>query len=710
MLMLNDVVTKHYGGMACDFTGGIVQVPDHSFLLFSAVIPSPGGGVLPVLHVLTNSKSASALESSLLRWQQFVQNQFDINHFAPHSIMTDDDAAETKALNAVFNHRTIGSVLDSLKAELRDLREEVVARGWGHLQADELPADAVLPLLGHNAAQGDTPARLLLTHGITFPFLCQGHTLKAAMDHPLFGTHFKRLPTATRRFMSWLMVLLVRFAITSPCFAGPLNYHRLEGYSRNVRELLTTPDAVVGQPFAGGLAVVRDATEADRKPGRRAPTHVLVITGLDNVCIASVRIYDGGGGGEEALGEALDVPSGVVASAAEALGLPGDSQLDAVVARTERADYLATLPEEEEALESGAAAGPAAATEDAAAVSADAQVTAGAAASALRVPLPIFFSVKPRGGLTSAEPLALSWDIRASNFLRSGPTFRTEFPSMCLRGNCSSIVEESFGFLKHKLLLSKLPFKSITLAAQALAKLMQETDAAEYLEWARKGDPVSQTHFARIQAGAARRARVATPSSPAAAAAAAAADESDGESGEEGGSDEPDEEDGGARADPCTVWGAGKTPARKPTRQPSRAAPGGGRDAPPPAALESAQAEATRRKGQEEKQAAAAAKASEKAERSAAALEKKRAATVAAEEKVVRTRAAAEQAVAVHQRQSFAAVALRPGGLCASCSARPCNQACSLGACCGACCAAAKRRMQRISPELARCAPNVHRS
>ena len=125
--MLNDVVMKHYGGMACDFTGGIVQVPDHSFLLFSAVIPSPGGGVLPVLQVLTNSKSASALESSLLRWQQFVQNHFDINHFAPHSIMTDDDAAETKALNAVFNCRTIGSVLDSLKAELRNLREVVAA-------------------------------------------------------------------------------------------------------------------------------------------------------------------------------------------------------------------------------------------------------------------------------------------------------------------------------------------------------------------------------------------------------------------------------------------------------------------------------------------------------------------------------------------------------------------------------------------------------
>jgi len=160
----------------------------------------------------------------------------------------------------VFNNRPPQVVIKSLEALLDDLAAELKEKGWAGRKKHELPRDAVLPVVGMNEAKGSEPARLLLTHGVTIPFLCQGHGLKAAMDHPIFGAHFKRESKSRRWFFSWLMVTLLRRAIASPDMAGPLNWYNLRAFSKAVTKLFAADDAEVGVPFADGLAIVRLAT------------------------------------------------------------------------------------------------------------------------------------------------------------------------------------------------------------------------------------------------------------------------------------------------------------------------------------------------------------------------------------------------------------------------------------------------------------------
>ena len=711
LLMLDEVPQGSYVGSACDYTGGIVNVSwlETQFLLFSLVVPTPGDtGSHSVFMMLTNSKSASTLQSGLARFKQAVDRAGDVN-WRPRSIITDDDAAETEALNNLFNNCGIRTVISTLETLLKNLEEEVNQAGWKGMSYEQLrAAGAVLPLVGLNTPSDGSPARLLLTHGIMIPFLCQGHALKATLDHALFGAYFKGFDVSTRHYIAWLMVLLHRRAITCSDFAGPLNWRELRSYSDAVAALLSTETAEVDKPFAEGLGLVRVATVADRKPGRPQPTHVLLISwppGSDS--FATVRIFDG----EIEAEDALDVSAEVQAAVAAALGGSAGAAYTprTVISLTEQENYMPLLPDEEDDALADGGGGGADGGDDALAQGAAPSAAASTSQSAVR--LPTFFRARSRQR-GEVKPLALSWVLRDKDLLRAGATFRTEFPAMFTGHNCTSTVEQSWGYLKHTQLAGSLPFKSLTVATQQLARVMAGSDAALFQRWAMEGDPVNQLRFNRLKAGAARRDAAAAAAARAATASEAGeADEEAADEEEEGWEEEEEEEEGGgaAAAEGQTAWGTSRSRARTATAAPSQRGLGSQRDA--PAAVAAAEEEVQWRTAAREKQAAAAAKAAAVAAKSAGLARQKEEAEEVARRALQVAQASAAQGAYVHGVQSEAAVAagLRIGGMCASCHGRVRNLACPRGACSGACCKAQRMRTAASSQTAAACPAGTHR-
>ena len=615
----------------------------------------------------------------------------------------------------MFNNRPPQVVIKSLEALLDDLAAELKEKGWAGRKKHELPRDAVLPVVGMNEAKGSEPARLLLTHGVTIPFLCQGHGLKAAMDHPIFGAHFKRESKSRRWFFSWLMVTLLRRAIASPDMAGPLNWYNLRAFSKAVTKLFAADDAEVGVPFADGLAIVRLATEGDKKPRRPQPAHMLVLTWppASTPPILSIRMHGKDAGGAEE--EAHDVPDEAARAMADALhlapaALESSALVSAVLARTGKNGYTPTLPESDAQDAEDALGGEEAAAPSAASL---APPSAPGAPAAQRVPLPTSFSVPVRGG-RRVRPLALSWDLRCDDLLRLSPTFRTEFACMLHRGNCSSIVEQHFGHLKNTE-LDNLPFKSVVKAAHALGVLMQRSLAGVYVRWAAAGDPVNQKRYAALQSGAPRRAK--TSSASIAGPADALHEEEEEEEEEEeaagvwaGGAAADD----GATPELYTAWGM---PGRAPPAAPRTGSRLSQLAADAPDAVRRAAAAVDEKERVAAKQAEAATKAAADAARSAGIAAQKGAAAEEATAELRRAEATAAQQAETEQRQRERAtmVGSRLDSHCSSCGGRPRNQACALGACCGVCCAAAKRKLAHApdndpaAPARPSCTPGTHR-